>query len=480
IAPRDVVRGNWFGGYRSQRGDPSVLPGFLWNALFDGNNLIQYFALATIETIFNTDYSLAYYNRWFIDDFKALLDGPAQLIQRAAYDFDPVAVLHSQSSRHLAALEGQFGGYDLAHTVLLEALENLQFHVRYLTERHPELIKYGTTKVIFLPSCQALSAATCDALRRFVEDGGLLIADVRPGVADAACRFLDDPPLASVFGVRFGNAPQPGEPDRLEFPPGNTLASVRPDASVQLAGATSMRSVGNVPVLIVNKLGRGRAILLNFGIAQVQTAGNTPVRRVIARLIEELLQDAGVQPQAQVLGDDGRRIPDCRVARFVYGDTVIHGLLLSRGGSSPQACVFTVGRPRHLYDTLERKYLGYAQRAELKLTPSHGKIICALPDRLSAIEVLAPRAAVCGQRLAVQVRLRGGGDRHLLRVYAFDPAGRQRYARTVVAADGPAQAVIPLALNDPPGKWMLVARDVATGVSGSAAIMVAEAGSGGS
>ena len=109
VASRDLVRGNWFGGYRFGRYKPTTYPAFLWDALFDGNNLIQHFALATVETIFNTDYSLSYWNLWYWDDLEMLLDGPGQLVQRASHEYDPVAVLHGQASVHAGMMEAPLG-----------------------------------------------------------------------------------------------------------------------------------------------------------------------------------------------------------------------------------------------------------------------------------------------------------------------------------------------------------------------------------
>jgi len=44
----------------------------------------------------------------------------------------------------------------------------------------------------------------------------------------------------------------------------------------------------------------------------------------------------------------------------------------------------------------------------------------------------------------------------------------------VVAPEGQASGTIPLALNDPPGKWTVQARDVASGVKAATDFVVAQ------
>jgi hypothetical protein len=46
------------------------------------------------------------------------------------------------------------------------------------------------------------------------------------------------------------------------------------------------------------------------------------------------------------------------------------------------------------------------------------------------------------------------------------------YSLNLVAREGRAEAEIPFALNDPPGRWRVVVRDVASGVRGESAVEV--------
>ena len=59
-------------------------------------------------------------------------------------------------------------------------------------------------------------------------------------------------------------------------------------------------------------------------------------------------------------------------------------------------------------------------------------------------------------------------------VDVFGPDGRERrhYAQNVAVIDGSGEAFIPLALNDTPGTWRIVARDVASRTAAEATVSV--------
>ena len=61
-------------------------------------------------------------------------------------------------------------------------------------------------QVLVLPVAQCLSDEEAEKIRQFVRAGGLVIADVRPGVADAYGKFRGAGALEDVFGVRWRGA----------------------------------------------------------------------------------------------------------------------------------------------------------------------------------------------------------------------------------------------------------------------------------
>ncbi len=134
------------------------------------------------------------------------------------------------------------------------------------------------------------------------------------------------------------------------------------------------------------------------------------------------------------------------------------------------------GRKAHLYDVRGGKYLGEVQSLKTKLTPGLAQLYALLPYRVEGLRVTAPVQATAGQALTCQIALQAKGrpGDHVVRMQVFGPDGKERpwYARNLMTQAANAQGRLTLALDDTPGTWKIVARDVATGVSGSGTVRV--------
>ena len=120
---------------------------------------------------------------------------------------EDVAVLHSADSiwskTPLKPSPGWLAGpaYDPvagAHKALIEG------HVQMGILNSDALReKLGRYKAVILPDQRILSSGECDAVRRFVEQGGAVIATHGTGTRDESGRPQADFALADVFGVRY-------------------------------------------------------------------------------------------------------------------------------------------------------------------------------------------------------------------------------------------------------------------------------------
>ena len=130
-------------------------------------------------------------------------DGPAQLVLRSKRRQPEVAVLYSQES-FVFAYHG-YGGSRVQwrQNKILHGLKSLGFSTRFVTEEAICRGRLNGYRALYLPVSQCISLEAAAGIKEFVKDGGLLIGDVRPGVADQHGNVYDDPPLAEVFGVRW-------------------------------------------------------------------------------------------------------------------------------------------------------------------------------------------------------------------------------------------------------------------------------------
>ena len=102
---------------------------------------------------------------------------------------------------------------------------------------------------------------------------------------------------------------------------GKQLTALQPgDATVVEVTGKALAHCGEVPLVIVNKFGSGRAIFLNLEIADyayLRLKGNSVSS--LPELMESVFALADVKPQVRVLGTDGKRLPGTEIVRFSNG-----------------------------------------------------------------------------------------------------------------------------------------------------------------
>ena len=85
------------------------------------------------------------------------------------------------------------------------------------------------------------------------------------------------------------------------------------------------------------------------------------------------------------------------------------------------------------------------------------------------LDITAATQARPGETLDLSCAVLPSNDaaHHIIRIDVRRPDGTwsEAYGRNLVAMGGRAHTAVPLALNDPPGVWGVVARDVASGIS---------------
>jgi hypothetical protein len=205
-----------------------------------------------------------------------------------------------------------------------------------------------------------------------------------------------------------------------------------------------------------------------------------------------VLKEANVEPRIKVQPTEGP--PTYEVEPRLFEDGPLRYLFLFRGG--PQSVstepwseeakeekegaqsgkfVLRWSKRAEIYDVREGKYLGGGEEVSLGVAPHQVKLLALMPYQVEGMQVTAGPAR--GRQVPVKAELRvagGRAGRHVFRLTLLGPDGQEIacLARNVEAPGGVYENEIPLALNDPPGKYTLAFRDVATGTQGQAEVTV--------
>jgi hypothetical protein len=132
-------------------------------------------------------------------------------------------------------------------------------------------------QMVWAPSAVCLSDAQCEMLRRYVQDGGVLIATHLTSVADEYGRIRRDFGLADVFGASFVD-PEPIEypdlylqpKDGAVIPQDLQIMRIRVNGGEVLADTLdrgNRRSLG--PAVVRNNIGKGQVIYIGSGLEAI-------------------------------------------------------------------------------------------------------------------------------------------------------------------------------------------------------------------
>jgi hypothetical protein len=219
-------------------------------------------------------------------------------------------------------------------------------------------------------------------------------------------------------------------------------------------------------VFAMGRYGKGRAVLLNEWMADVQqTERGTKKSRAQNARVRRVLEELGLRPGVTLTGEDGlhpvkvervswrdRQVEVIGLLREQEGKTKVHvdgtvELIPTTGYVPPLTARLRAARRGHWYDLRARKYLGEKQEISSKLS-------CAVPHMYASP----------GQAVNYALEIKAGGAKlakHVAVVEVFGPDKQKRRlcSGTVETKNGKAAGRFFLALNDQPGEWKLLVTD---------------------
>jgi len=300
-----------------------------------------------------------------------------------------------------------------------------------------------STKVLFLWGALALSLGETAAIHRYLNVGGVVIADSEPGLYDEHCHRRT---VGSLHDC---------------LPPGNS----------------GQKSVGKGKFILYRGLDQGYVRTRGYGVSGEAAAPATDeTLRSLSRFFTMLTEQAGLQPSFRIRDNRGQRFAQTVSASdFVDGAARYMACVIDGKQGQTFEARLSVSGSGHLYDCRAGKYLGPAGERVVTLRAATGNLFALLPYQLERLEVTSPDRASLGRPIDVKVVVpvaRGPFARHVIVLQLRRPDGKDlAQHRWIVETDkGSVASQLFLALNDPVGQWTLLARDVATGVQKAVSI----------
>lgn len=212
--------------------------------------------------------------------------------------------------RRLSSYERTHSTSQATRVGWLRLLQDLGIEPRFVAEAGlAEKLLQQRPRALVLPATLALADRTAQAIRAYVQGGGVLLADFGAGLYDEQLQRRAAGALDDLFGIDARSLRW----SDLLVREGASAARTRglPLAEQGLEGALGERRDGGMAHL-EKGLGRGRAVYLNapvcaYGRWRVDEAAIEPARE-LRRRVRSVLQLAGVEPPCEVRGDG---LPTC-------------------------------------------------------------------------------------------------------------------------------------------------------------------------
>jgi hypothetical protein len=383
-------------------------------------------------------------------------------------------------------------------------IEDLGFQYEFASPEGIEAGKLnnGSYRVFIMPQSIAVSAKEASEIREFVRTGGLVVADSRAAEMNEHGRNLGAGALDDLFGIGRTKGLAAGQEVRgvanegtLRID-GQSLQLRVGDPTISATSGKTLARSGSVPLLIVSRFGQGRAIYLNLEV------GDYAYQRLQANsgsslpdVVEGILGLAEVRPRVRVLSSDGKRLPATEVVTFTNGPVehvaIFRNPQFDDGGWEDHPMMTAPGwagtldnsflereaevtvewkSSRHCYDVRSRRDLGAVAACKATLNPWEPLIFTRSPQPVPKLHVEITPQARAGAALEVTLTNETGYPGETFRVVRLEfetPSGEryELYARNVLLKSTPHTERIPLACNDPKGRWRAHIHDVTTGQS---------------
>ncbi len=476
LAPRETITSNWMG--YSREAEPMVER--MWRMISNGYHGVWWWRWDNIGKFHG--FLAPDLHPWddtsavVVDEMRDIQDGVGTMMLQMEMPHDGIGLLYSMPSGYADGVApARRGPLPAAHGAFLEASQDLGFAAHYLSDETVAAgdLTEGDERALLLPLGRAMSDEVAAQVREFVSDGGLVIADLRPAIRDAHCKARDAGALDDVFGV----AQRPTAEDwpvlanvnlaldtAVGGEPVSLAVDTRIDPSLQVTTGEALADHDGVPLLVVNRFGNGMAVLLNFAIDDYIVLRETMEEMPIRGLLGAIYAMAGVEPPYEQHAGAG----PLRWTETVRWQTDGLTLLMHfRTDGEDGSATTVLPEAKYVYDLRNDRSPGQTREVSGRLRVGFANLYAITDRPIGELVASVQEASVVqGGEVELTMRVRERDQALLpMKVRLFRPDGAEEMwpRREVVAEDGAARVVIPVAYNAMPGTWRLEAREVLSG-----------------
>jgi hypothetical protein len=484
-----------YGTYTGYRIDPVQQDKDSWRFFFDGQFVFSYF-LSTYPVL--PDLSISHiYADPIRKNMKRFGEGIGKLFIDTKRKSDKIAIHYSQPSIRInymlkyreKAINNFIKFYRDSRADYENIFKDLGYDPLYISYEQIENGELTPEKwaMFVLPISTALSAKEVKAIKQYVKDGGIVVADCLTGLYGENGKPNSEGSLDELFGIKR----QDLKKNRLAYSKNQISGLNKPllfcnEAGISANGAEILfkrsnkveEKVGEYTLsepapggglAWLNKYGKGKTVYLGF----VSDYVKNPLQvSATSGLYRKVLNSVGFKEAEIKVSYDDNTYGLYQVLRHQFeGDENLFFGLIRRDTLKSDNKNIKVGLPSeyHIYDMLNKKYIGFGNNFKTKQVSGIGYLYSALKYKVEKIDINGPAKVKVGTNALIEMKVVADDKKigyHVLRFKVFNPKGVEEkcYTINLSAPNGKASKTLPIALNAVPGKWKISVEDISSGV----------------
>jgi hypothetical protein len=447
----DKLRTLWW-GYGATTVGTDGFPYQLWRPLLQGivNGSAFYSSALESSGLLSVDISYAKYFQKLMPQLNSLQNGQAQTLIKTPLRNDGIAILWSHASYSASFMDDRFFKPTDSADAFMKFCYRKGLNFDFVTSKMAENGALKPYKVLFLFGASALSEGEGKAINDFTARGGVVIADINPGILNGYLRPLPKSTFAELF-----NAPQLNWQPKLQLRPVNIKARVR-EKYFSFAASQAFQAP-ETPLFSSRKIGKGLAVLLNFNLGTAQNTASPP--QSFETFLLQLLSLGNVKPAITVSGLSPDQLV-VRVRQNANGQVI--GILANQENVG-KTMTLHLPKAGWVYE-VNKGLIGHSAELQLKMDIPF-KVYCVFVTKQSPPLLKIDKSQISGGQ-SVHLDTAQLKPEGIYRVDVFAPNGKILRRRThVFTTQNPGNVnKISFAYNDLPGRYRVVLTDVRTGL----------------
>lgn len=361
----------------------------------------------------------------------------------------------------------------------------------------------GKYRVFILPFSAALSSEEVQAIERFAQSGGIVIADAAAGVMDDHCAWREDSSLNDFFGIETVPSAQRTF-TQIAGPVSVTDAGRAWGLSSALTGdlpfVEAIKAATSIPLITVGEhdavcarpVGQGWAIYLNIAVGSYNRSRRSDSGTYYREIMNRLLRHLDIRPTVEVLDVNGEPVTQAQVAHYRFGNSEVLAIVTAPMGGeafqdrdgvtsyqdtnlgpvATQELTIRLPHPFLVTDARTGKRLGMSDTVKTTVTVG-GSLVLGLSQTENPLSLSGPDSARPGDHMEFRITA-AQSEKTLVRCHVFSPNGcfLPYYAKNLLLVEKEATFIFPSAVNDAPGTYTICVTDIITGDTAEAMFLL--------